>query len=229
MSVFFRFKEPFCFGSGNSGDISILLIHVEKGGRLTDITTMWCFLKTSDEGGDHEEIKSSAACHFHDQCQLWSCQQYLGRAMMSKTPGFGQVYLGGHLDKDGRPFDGGQNYRLHVPPNPPAKQFWSITLYDIDTRCLIQNKEQIADRSSHQSDLLKNADGSVDIYFGPVAPAGFEKNWIPTVPGRAWFTWFRLYAPLEPYIERTWGLPDIEKVKRRMSPVWPNQQAGKVR
>ena len=138
---------------------------------------------------------------------------FLTRAMMSKTPGFGQAYLGGYLDKDGRPFDGGQNYRLHVPPNVPAKQFWSVTLYDVDTRCLIQNKEQIADRSSRQPDLVKNADGSVDLYFGPAAPKGFEKNWIPTVPGQAWFTWFRLYAPLEPYIERTWLLPDIEKVE----------------
>jgi hypothetical protein len=62
-------------------------------------------------------------------------------------------------------------------------------------------------------DLVKNADGSVDLYFGPSAPKGFEKNWIPTVPGRAWFTWFRLYAPLEGYLDKTWPLPDIEKVK----------------
>ena len=72
-----------------------------------------------------------------------------------------------------------------MPANPPAKQFWSITLYDLNTRCLIQNKEQLADRSSRQPDLLKNADGSVDLYFSPTAPKGFEKNWIPTVPGQA--------------------------------------------
>ena len=75
---------------------------------------------------------------------------FLTRAMISKTPGFGQAYLGGYRDKDGHAFDGGQSYHLHVPPNPPAKQFWSVTLYDVDTRCLIQNKEQIADRSSRQ-------------------------------------------------------------------------------
>ncbi len=132
--------------------------------------------------------------------------------MMSTTPGFGQAYLGSYTDKDGHALDGGQSYRLHVPPDVPAKQFWSVTLYDIDTRALIQNKGQIADRSSRM-DLRKNADGSVDIYFGPIAPEGFEKNWIPTVPGRAWFTWFRLYAPLEPYLKRTWPLPDIEKAK----------------
>jgi hypothetical protein len=138
---------------------------------------------------------------------------FLTRAMMSKTPGFGQAYLGGYLDKDGRPFDGGQNYRLHVPPNPPARQFWSVTLYDIDTRGLVQNKEQIADRNPRQPGLVTNADGSVDLYFAPTVPKGFEHNWIPTTPGRSWFAWFRLYAPLEPYFERTWSLPDIAKVK----------------
>jgi hypothetical protein len=135
------------------------------------------------------------------------------RATISTTPGVGQAYLGAYRDKEGHAFDGGQSYHLHVPPNPPAKQFWSVTLYDIDTRALIQNKEQIADRSSRQPDLVKNPDGSVDLYFAPAAPKGYEKNWIPTVPGRAWFTWFRLYAPLEPYFEKTWPLPDFERMR----------------
>jgi hypothetical protein len=135
------------------------------------------------------------------------------RAMVSTTPGVGQAYLGAYRDKEGHAFNGANTYHLRVPPNPPAKQFWSITLYDIDTRALIQNEEQIADRSSRMPDLVKNADGSVDLYFGPTAPKGFEKNWIPTVPGRAWFTWFRLYAPLQAYFDKTWPLPDFEKVK----------------
>jgi hypothetical protein len=139
---------------------------------------------------------------------------FLTRAMISQTPGFGQAYLGAYHDKDGRPFDGGRSYRLHVPPDPPAKQFWSITLYDIDTRGLIQNKEQRADLNPRQPDLVKNADGSVDLYFAPAAPKGFEKNWIPTAPGRAWFAWFRLYAPLQAYFDKTWRLPDIEKVTK---------------
>jgi hypothetical protein len=48
---------------------------------------------------------------------------------------------------------------------------------------------------------------------GPTAPIGLEKNWIPSVPGRAWFTYFRLYAPLQAYFTKTWALPDFEKVK----------------
>ena len=170
--------------------------------------TQWDYVIMADPAQDlpgYSQLDERAA-YFYEGI-------FLTRAMNSKTPGFGQAYLGGYRDKDGHAFDGGQSYRLHVPPNPPAKQFWSITLYNVDTRCLIQNKEQIADRSSRMPDLVKNADGSVDLYFGPTAPKGFEKNWIPTVPGQAWFTWFRLYAPLEPYFEKTWALPDIEAVR----------------
>jgi hypothetical protein len=58
----------------------------------------------------------------------------------------------------------------------------------------------------------KNADGSVDLYFGPKAPAGFEKNWVPTLAGKAWFPYFRLYGPTEAHFNRTWKLPNIEKV-----------------
>jgi hypothetical protein len=132
-------------------------------------------------------------------------------AVMSKTPGVGSAYLSAYHDKDGRALDGGRPYRLHVPPNPPAKLFWSVTLYDVDSRCLIQNEEQIADRSSHH-DLVKNADGSVDIFLGSTAPTGLEKNWIPTIPGRAWFAYFRLFGPLESYFNRSWPMPDIEPV-----------------
>jgi hypothetical protein len=145
----------------------------------------------------------------------------MSKAMVTKTPGVGQAYLASYHDKEGHAFHGAKSYRLHVPPNPPAKQFWSVTLYDVDTRAIIQNKEQIADRSSRQPDLVKNPDGSVDLYFGPAMPKGpsallrigLEKNWIPTVPGKAWFAYFRFYAPLEAYFDTTWPLPDIERVQ----------------
>jgi hypothetical protein len=137
---------------------------------------------------------------------------FVTAGMRSMKPGVGQAYLGSFRDKDGHAFDGAQTYRLHVPPNPPAKQFWSVTLYDSDTRALIQSKEQRSDRSS-RDDIVKNADGSVDIYFGQTAPKGLEQNWIPTVPGRAWFAGFRFYGPLEPYFDKGWPLPDIQRVK----------------
>jgi hypothetical protein len=133
------------------------------------------------------------------------------KGMRSQTPGLGQAYLGSFRDKDGHAFDGAKNYHLHVPSTPPASQFWSVTLYDVDTRSLVDNKEQRSDRSSRQ-DLIKNADGSVDLYFAPTEPKDFEKNWIPTVPGRSWFVGFRFYGPLEPYFDKSWPLPDVEKV-----------------
>ena len=134
-----------------------------------------------------------------------------GRAMATQMPGVGQAYLGAYKDSEGEWLDGGTSYRLHVPPNPPMKQFWSVVVYDVDTRCPIDNEQQIGARSSRM-DLIENDDGSVDIYFGPKAPAGKEKNWIPTVPSKGWFAYLRLYAPTEPYFERSWKLPDIESI-----------------
>ena len=106
-----------------------------------------------------------------------------GPAMAPKRPGPSSAYLSAYKDKAGKWLDGGRSYRLRIPPNPPIKLFWSVTVYDVDTRALILNQQKIADRSSRM-DLRKNADGSVDIYCGPKTPAGFEKNWIPTVPGK---------------------------------------------
>jgi hypothetical protein len=134
-----------------------------------------------------------------------------GAAMAPKRPGPSSAYLGAYKDKAGKWLDGGISYRLRVPPNAPIKLFWSVTVYDVDTRALILNEQKIADRSSRM-DLRRNDDGSVDIYCGPTAPAGFEKNWIPTVPGKNWFAYFRFYQPTEAYFDRSWPLPDFEQV-----------------
>lgn len=136
----------------------------------------------------------------------------ISRGMTTTKIGVGSIYLGAYKSKDGEWLDGAKHYKLHVPPNQPAKNFWSVTLYHNLTRYLIQNKQQIADKSS-RGDIVKNDDGSVDLYFGPTAPEGKEKNWIPTNPGEGWFAYFRLYGPLKPHFERSWVLPDIELVK----------------
>jgi hypothetical protein len=135
-----------------------------------------------------------------------------GSAMAPKRPGPSSAYLSAYKDKAGEWLDGAHTYRLRVPPNAPIQLFWSVTVYDVDSRALIRNKQRIADRSSRM-DLRKNADGSVDIFTGPKAPKGFEKNWIPTVPGRNWFAYFRFYNPTETYFDRSWPLPDFEKIK----------------
>lgn len=134
------------------------------------------------------------------------------KGMVTRTPGVGQAYLAEYRDKDDQVLDGSKNYVLHVPANPPAKLFWSLTVYDTDQRVLIDNGKGVADKSSRQ-DLLKNADGSVDIYVGADAPSGKEKNWIPSVPGKAWFAMFRLYGPLQPYFDAAFELPDFEQAR----------------
>jgi hypothetical protein len=137
----------------------------------------------------------------------------LSAGMTTKTPGVGQVYIGIQKNKDGHWLMGENNYTLHVPANAPVKQFWSMTLYDTETRVFIDNKYEIPARDSRM-DLIKNDDGSVDLYFGPKPPKGKEKNWVPTLPGRGWFAYFRFYAPTEAYFDRSWRLPDIEKVSK---------------
>ncbi len=115
------------------------------------------------------------------------------------------------VDKDGKPLDGGSGYRLTVPPDAPVKLYWSATVYDRDTHALIRETSW-SSRSSNTPGLATNADGSVDVYFGPEAPAGKESNWVPTRPGEQFEVLFRLYGPEKPLFDKTWVLPDIEKV-----------------
>ena len=132
--------------------------------------------------------------------------------MMGRTVGAGQVYLETSKDSAGQWLDGGKGYTLHIPKDAPVAQFWSFTVYDNESRCLIDSGSY-PDRSS-RDDIVKNADGSVNLYFGPTPPPGKpEKNWIKTLPNKGWFTYFRLYGPTQPYFDKTWVLPDIEKVK----------------
>jgi len=121
------------------------------------------------------------------------------------------VYLETSKDEDGDWLAGDNNYRLHVPVNPPVKQFWSITLYDNVTRGPAMTDQGASDLSSRKPDLITNSDGSVDVYVGPTEPDG--QNWIKTTPGKGWFPYFRFYGPTEAYFNKTWSLRDIEKVK----------------
>lgn len=133
-------------------------------------------------------------------------------AMKSQTPGVGQAYLGSYVDADDKWLEGGTNYTLHVPTDVPAKLFWSATVYDVSTRCLIDNDQQRGDRGSRNSELQTNDDGSVDLYFGPNEPAAGPSNWVQTIPGKHWFSYFRLYGPLEAYFNHSWKPGDISSV-----------------
>ena len=130
-----------------------------------------------------------------------------------KKLGAATFYLVGANDGAGEPLQGDQVYRLRVPADVPARQYWAVTVYDLDTACLIRDLSRPG-LDSFDRDMRRNADGSVDIYFGPKAPAGQEANWIPTAPGKPWFSLFRFYGPEKPVFDKTWRMTDIERLAR---------------
>jgi hypothetical protein len=129
----------------------------------------------------------------------------------AKHFGAGQFYLMTFRDKDGHNFEGGGTYRLNIAANAPVTQYWSATAYDRNTHALIRNMPWPS-RSSQTPRLQKNADGSVDLYFGPKPSSGKESNWIPTSADGKFEVLFRLYGPQKPLFDKTWKLLDIEKV-----------------
>jgi hypothetical protein len=117
----------------------------------------------------------------------------------------------GEWDPDKAPWELYKIDEDFSPANVPAKQYWSITAYDYETACFIREAPVIS-LDSYNQKTKKNADGSVDIYFAPQAPAGQENNWVTTAKGGQWFVIFRLYTPDKPFFDKTWALPDIEKI-----------------
>ncbi len=134
-------------------------------------------------------------------------------AMTRKMVGKGSQYAVSYKDAEGNALDGSKTYKVHLPPNVPAKDFWSFTLYDNQTRAMLQTDQQFPGVASVDKGVQQNADGSFDVYFGPKVPAGKENNWIQTVPGKGWNMLFRLYGPLDPWFDKTWRPGDPELVK----------------
>ncbi len=133
-------------------------------------------------------------------------------AMAIKMVGLGSQYAFCSKDKNGNYFDGAKTYKLTVPANVPAKNFWSIVLYDPQTRGMLLTGQQYPSINNKRSNLTVNSDGSVDLYFGPEPPEGKENNWVQTVPGKGWFVLFRLYGPLEPWFDKSWKLNDFVEI-----------------
>jgi hypothetical protein len=158
-------------------------------------------------GKDGKTMNHDARTHFH--------YVYTGvtPAMALTIAGAGSDYGIAYVDGNSRPFDGSKLYRLRLPPNPPAGDFWALTVYDNQTRSMLDTSQPSPTVGSQTKGIKANADGSYDIYFGPKAPEGFENNWIETIPGKGWFTVIRMYAPLEPWIDKTWRPGEIELVK----------------
>ncbi len=130
-------------------------------------------------------------------------------AMAVTIPGKGSDYGIAYVDSEKKPFDGVRTYKINIPANPPAKDFWALTIYDTQTRSQLQTDQAYPTVGSQTEGIKMNEDGSYDIYFGPEAPAGYENNWLQTIPGKSWFVALRMYGPLEPWIEKTWRPSEV--------------------
>lgn len=134
-------------------------------------------------------------------------------AMMVKMVGIGSQYAFTEHDASGWYLNGAKNYRLHLPPGIPVKDFWSVIVYDTQTRSLLQTDQRYPSVGSQKKGIIYNPDNSVDVWFGPVAPPGKEANWIQTIPGKGLWVSLRLYGPLEPWFDKTWRPGEIELVE----------------
>ena len=144
-------------------------------------------------------------------------------AMTAKTVGVGSQYIYTEHDHLGRFLDGGADYRLQIPADAPAKDFWSVVIYDPQTRSQLQTSQPFPSKNNKRDPLQVNANGSVDLFFGPTAPAGQQQNWTQTVAGKGWYALFRVYGPLEPWFDKTWQPGDFEMIT---APSSPNETPG---
>jgi hypothetical protein len=168
--------------------------------------------KNAFVGGSHEFLRNGARL-LDARTQFHYLATVITPAMAHAQVGAGSAYAYTVHDANGDLLDGAKTYRLHVDPDPPAKNFWAVDVYDTQTRSLLQvASTPYPALASNSGTLQANDDGSYDLYFGPEAPAGAESNWVETVPGKAWFQLFRLYGPLEPWFDQSWRLNEFEAI-----------------
>lgn len=134
-------------------------------------------------------------------------------AMSLKLVGLGSQYAIAATDSKGKPLEGSQTYKVRMPPNIPARDFWSFVVYDNQTRSMLQTDQRFPSIGSEKKGVVSNPDGSVDVWFGPTAPKGRESNWVQTVPGKGWSIALRLYGPEEAWFNKTWRPGEIEQVR----------------
>ena len=165
----------------------------------------WEYLRDEGMGGRHLDART----HFYYFATVNT------PAMAMKLIGAGSQYAWGYLDSEGDYLDGGKTYRLNLPKDPPVEAFLSVVVYDPQTRSELQTGQPFPAKNNVRDEdtLVYNDDGSLDLYFGPEAPAGWEANWIQTVPGKGWFSLLRLYSPTEAWFDREWLPGEFELVK----------------
>jgi hypothetical protein len=133
-------------------------------------------------------------------------------AMCMRLTGIGSQYLIGMRGGDGEFLDGDRNYKITLPADIPQSRFWSVMLYDRQTRSMLQTGQPKPDIGSQSGTVVTNDDGTTDIYIGPAAPDGREANWLQTAPGKGFFAILRLYNPLQSFFDKTWRPSEIEPI-----------------
>jgi len=178
------------------------------------------FFKDSDwytgfVGGHHEFLKNGGAGgrNLDARVLFHYMATVITPAMVNKMVGAGSQYALLNMDKNGEYMDGAKTYKLNIPANVPAKDFWSIVAYDPQTRSQLQTGQPFPGRNNQRHKLDVNKDGSIDLYFAPKAPKGKNANWIQTVPGKGWFIALRLYGPLDPWFDKEWQPGEVELVE----------------
>jgi hypothetical protein len=174
------------------------------------------YWKTGFVGGDYQWLKDggSGGRYLDARTLFFYVATVNTPAMALKMIGRGSQYALVDKDRNGEFLDGSKHYKLNIPANVPAKDFWSVVAYDPQTRSELQTGQPFPSKNNKRDDLDYNPDGSVDLYFGPKASAGKERNWIETIPGKGWFVLLRLYGPLEPWFDKTWRPGEFEKIQK---------------
>ncbi|MEP2029249.1 MAG: DUF1254 domain-containing protein [Paracoccaceae bacterium] len=160
---------------------------------------------TTFENGGAYDLEARALFHFG--------YIVVSPAMAVTVAGKGSDYALIALDSKKTALDGSKTYKLNMPPNVPAKDFWALTMYDTQTRSQLQTDQQFPTLGSQTEGIETNEDGSFDIYFSPEAPKGKEGNWLQTIPGKSWWLALRIYGPEKPWIDQSWRPGEIELVE----------------
>lgn len=169
----------------------------------------------SNPGGPFDLAWTRAPGGYLDlDTRIWFFTDYysISPGMISQIPGKGAKYMIAFTDGTGAPLSGGTNYRVNLPPNIPAGNFWSVTLYEAENASGLANGQPFPSLGSRDKPAL-NGDGSTDLYLGPKAPDGKQANWLATVPGKGYFAILRLYGPTEAAINKNWKPGDIAKIQ----------------
>ena len=194
---------------GNAAARALVFKSREEGAYLyPDSAWFTCFI-----GGSYEFLSQPGVRNLDARVHFLYYATGVTPAMALKLVGRGSQYAAAATDSAGKPLDGGKTYKIHLPPNIPARDFWSFVVYDNQSRSMLQTDQQFPSIGSNKKGVVVNPDSSVDVWFGPTAPKGHEANWVQTVPGKGWNVLLRLYGPGQSWFDKTWRPGEFEPVK----------------